>query len=209
MQKGLIGKSIAAGFCIGIGGLIYLMCDNAFLGAFLFGFGLIAICALELRFYTFDCFRVIADENKKIPGKTLELVTQWICNLIGAGLCGLIAVYDPDVHIKATQMLQAKNESFLDVLAPSILGGIVLCMCVEIYRRRASFLGVILGAPILMLCGFDDCIINMFYLSAAIDYSKIMLVISALVGNTIGGFAAYITVKQYDKQNGKRMHIKS
>ena len=45
-------KSIFAGIMIGLGGCVFLHCDNRYIGAFLFSFGLLSILNLEGLLYT-------------------------------------------------------------------------------------------------------------------------------------------------------------
>lgn len=197
LEKGLLIRSIFAGVVIGMGGFIYLLCENKIVGAFLFGFGLTAVCVLNLRLYTRDSFRVIADPNKKIPAKALELVIEFLGNMFGACLCGLMSLYNPKVQEKAVLLLEGKSDSFLYILVSSIFCGAVLCVAVEICRRGNTLIGALIGAPVFILCGFDHCVANMFFISAALDFSRYMLVIGALIGNTIGGFATYLMIKEY------------
>lgn len=44
--------ALLAGIMIGIGSIIYLSCDNKYIGAFLFGFGLFTILTFEFNLYT-------------------------------------------------------------------------------------------------------------------------------------------------------------
>ena len=44
--------AIAAGFCIGIGGIVFLMQDSKLAGAFLFAIGLLTILVFKFNLFT-------------------------------------------------------------------------------------------------------------------------------------------------------------
>ena len=45
-------RALCTGFAIGIGGAVYLSCDNKYLGAFLFGTGLFTILTFGFNLFT-------------------------------------------------------------------------------------------------------------------------------------------------------------
>ena len=45
-------RALMTGFAIGIGGAVYLSCDNKYLGAFLFGTGLFVILSFGFNLFT-------------------------------------------------------------------------------------------------------------------------------------------------------------
>ena len=80
---GVFLKAILAGFCIGLGGVVFLglMPTNKPLGAFLFAIGLFTICTHGFNLFTGKACYIL--ENK--PSYLGTLVVIWIGNLIGAG----------------------------------------------------------------------------------------------------------------------------
>ena len=75
-------KAILAGFCIGLGGVVFLglMPTSKPLGAFLFAIGLFTICTHGFNLFTGKACYIL--DNK--PSYLGTLVVIWVGNLIGA-----------------------------------------------------------------------------------------------------------------------------
>ena len=71
-------RAIATGFAIGIGGVVYLSCDNKYIGAFLFGTGLFVILSFGFNLFTGKVGYAV--ENK--PSYLIDLAVIWLGNLI-------------------------------------------------------------------------------------------------------------------------------
>ncbi|MDE6678614.1 MAG: formate/nitrite transporter family protein, partial [Ruminococcus sp.] len=75
-------RAIATGFAIGIGGVVYLSCDNKYIGAFLFGTGLFVILSFGFNLFTGKVGYAV--ENK--PAYLIDLLVIWLGNLIGTAI---------------------------------------------------------------------------------------------------------------------------
>ena len=73
---------ILAGFCIGLGGIIYLSVDDKIIGSALFTIGLFTICTMGLQLYTGKVCYVFDNDL----AYALRLPVIWLGNLIGTGL---------------------------------------------------------------------------------------------------------------------------
>lgn len=81
-------KSIMAGICIGVGGIVYLSLDNKMVGAALFASGLFTICTLGYNLFTGKACYLPGSEQK---GKYLLWLLQiWVGNLVGAAATGYL-----------------------------------------------------------------------------------------------------------------------
>jgi len=64
---------------------------------------------------------------------------------------------------------------------------------VENYKNNphefGKYLGILLSIPVFILCGFEHCVANMFYFSAAGAWSAdaIVPMIVMVLGNAVGG----------------------
>ena len=72
-------KSIYSGLCIGLGGTVYLSCDNKILGSFLFGLGLFTILNFGFNLFTGKVGYFV--NNKINYWSFLGIV--WLGNFIG------------------------------------------------------------------------------------------------------------------------------
>ena len=79
-------KSVMGGVMIAIGASAYLSCDNKYLGAFLFAFGLFSICALSFGLYTGKVGYVFI----KKQGFYKEVLITLLANSAAVILCGVI-----------------------------------------------------------------------------------------------------------------------
>jgi formate/nitrite transporter FocA (FNT family) len=79
-------KAIAAGVCIGMGGIIYLTLDNRIAGSFLFSIGLFTIYTFGFNLYTGKICYIVHEG----PSYLKDVFIVYIGNLIGTQGSGLI-----------------------------------------------------------------------------------------------------------------------
>lgn len=183
-------KSIAAGVFIGIGATVFLSCENAVVGAFLFAIGLLSICVFGLNLFTGKIGYVT--ENKNYAG----MVLIWFGNLLGCAMSVLAVRYaKPALTDKAFAMLEKKAQlNVPSLIFCGIFCGIIMFVAVDIYKKAADFgkyLGILIGVPVFILCGFEHSIADMCYLIFAISSlnhalvsAHIILIVS--ISNGIG-----------------------
>ena len=173
----LIRKSVAASVLIGLGDYVLLKLGNP-LGPFLFAFGLLGVCVMGANLFTGKCGFLIEDKIKP-----LHLGTILLGNLIAGYLIGLLfSVCDTGIVTAAQEKVASWNCDW-SFFVRSIMCGVIMYLAVAIYRK-GSKLGILLGVPLFIFCGFQHCIANVITLGVAASWSWSLLI--CIVGNFIG-----------------------
>ncbi len=185
--------SIYSGLCIGLGGTVYLSCDNKILGSFLFGLGLFTILNFGFNLFTGKVGYFV--NNKPSYWGFLGIV--WLGNFIGTFLFArMIALtrYGAALQAKANALCLVKDgDSIVSLLVLGIFCGMLMFIAADGYKNIENQVGkvvvVFLPVMVFILSGFEHCIADMFYFSLAGDFSALMLksLIVITVGNSIGG----------------------
>ena len=185
--------SIYSGLCIGLGGTVYLSCDNKILGSFLFGLGLFTILNFGFNLFTGKVGYFV--NNKPSYWGFLGIV--WLGNFIGTFLFAkMIAAtrYGATLQAKANALSLVKDgDSIVSLLVLGIFCGMLMFIAADGYKNIENQVGkvvvVFLPVMVFILSGFEHCIADMFYFSLAGDFSALMLksLIVITVGNSIGG----------------------
>lgn len=185
--------SVYAGLCIGLGGAVFLSCDNRYMGSFLFGLGLFTILNFGFNLFTGKVGYFV--NNKPSYWGFLGIV--WLGNFIGTFLFAkMIAAtrYGETLVPKAQKLCIVKDaDSLVSLLVLGIFCGMLMFIASDGFKTIENPVGkiaaVFLPVMVFILSGFEHCIADMFYFSLASDFSAEMfvalLVIS--VGNSIGG----------------------
>ncbi|MDD6155082.1 MAG: formate/nitrite transporter family protein [Eubacteriales bacterium] len=198
-------SAIAAGCSISFGGMVFLSLDNKIAGAFFFTVGLFIICTFGFHLFTGKVAYVLHNDKQY----AISLPVIWIGNLIGAFLTAhiFLATRIAGITEKAQAMCQIKaDDSLLSLFILGIECNIFVYLAVEGYNKNpheiGKYLSLVFGIMVFILCGFEHCVADMFYISVAGMWSLNMfvrvLVITA--GNIVGavGFneiKAYVTNK--------------
>ena len=84
-----------------------------------------------------------------------------------------------------------------EVIADGILCGILIFVCVDIYKKKNTMLGVLFCVPVFILCGFEHSIADMFYVINARTFTWDAAAFLGLVvlGNAIGGLLFPVAFK--------------
>lgn len=190
-------KSITAGALIGIGATVYLSCANKVVGAFLFAIGLVSICTFGQSLFTGQIGYVFENKNY------LSVLLVWFGNLIGTVACVLPIRYaKPDFVASASEMLAKK--AALNIPTLLICGffcGMIMFIAVESYKKSGTYLGILMGVPVFILCGFEHSIANMCYFAFAVsslqnllDAAKILFFVS--VANSLGAIVMWWLIRK-------------
>lgn len=193
-MKGLASflYSVLAGVCIGIGGVVFLSCDNKVVGAALFCLGLFAICTFGLNLFTGKVGYVF--ENP--PSYLGFLLSVWVGNLVGTGLVGYAVRVTRIAGIaeKAAALCQTKlDDSLLSIFILSVFCNILMFIAVDGFKSNphqlGKYIGIFMGVMVFILCGFEHCVANMFYFSVANVWSgkTFLYLIVMTLGNSCGG----------------------
>ena len=193
-------RAVLAGVMISIGGTIFLTCESKLLGAFLFSIGLYAICAFGLNLYTGKIGYVI--DNK--PKYLIELLFTLIGNIIGTVGCGyLLFLSRQGEKLRSTAQAISTiklNDNLLSIFILSIFCGIIMYLAVDLYKKLTDFgkyMGIFMGITVFILAGFEHCVANMYYFSAANmwTWKTVLYVLVMIAGNSVGSILLALRIK--------------
>ena len=183
---------IWCGFLISLGFIAYLIVGSTIhplIGAILFAFGLISIvCTGQLNLYTgwvgYCDFRNVHD--------WVKLISMLVFNVLGSILgLFLFAAASFDDFLSISIILEYRaNLPLHSILVRSILTGIIMHVCVWSARKKSTYIPILLGVPLFILCGLPHCIADAFYYPmSAVCFEDISILVPwliSIVGNTIG-----------------------
>lgn len=162
----MFALAVLAGIAIGIGGMIYLTLENKTAGAILFTIGLYTICVHGLNLFTGKAGYLVAQPISYL----LDLLIIWCGNLTGTALCAAAVQQTRIAQISraAETICQAKlNDSLWSLFLLGIFCGFLMYISVDGYKTTQNPIILFLGVAVFILCGFEHCIADMFYFSAA------------------------------------------
>lgn len=199
-------RAIATGFAIGIGGVVYLSCDNKYIGAFLFGTGLFVILSFGFNLFTGKVGYAV--ENK--PSYLIDLLVIWLGNLIGtavtAGLVLCTRIAD-NVSDKAQTICETKlNDTLMSNFILAFFCGMLMFIAADGYKNinntAGKMLAIFLPVVVFILSGFEHCVANMFYFTIAKVWSLKTLgyLIVMSLGNSVGGIFIPMLRKGFAKK---------
>ena len=184
-------KGVYAGAMIGIGGTIYLSMSNPVIGAILFSIGLLMICVYKMNLYTGMIGYVI--ENKL--NYFITLIFTLVGNLIGTMLTAYLVFNTriANISIKAKEISMIKiHDNYLSIFILAMFCGMLMYIAVNNYKKGEEsiikYLSIIICVIVFILCGFEHCIANMYYISLAKVWSlkAILIMLVMIFGNSIG-----------------------
>lgn len=189
-------KAVLGGFCISLGCMAYLSTESKIAGSVFFTIGLFVICTMDLGLFTGKTCYIL--DNKK--SYFFVLLLTWFGNECGttlsAGLFRLTRLRA--LEVKAIQLCNIKlNESLLSVFILAFFCNICIYIAVVGFKDNphelGKYLSLLFGVSVFVLCGFEHCVANMFYMSFAQDalmYSKVIIFLLVnTAGNIAGGLA--------------------
>lgn len=190
-------KAVLSGFMIGIGGTVYLSCENNVVGAFLFTIGLITICEFGFNLYTGKVGYTLVNGGKW-AGKLGFLGTVVLGNYVGTMLYGLaLGAGRPALREKAGKICEGKLEqNLLTVFLLAVCCGLLMFIAVDAYKKNAGsvakYVAILIGIPTFIMAGFEHSIADMVYfalapLSVNFQLKTYVFLLVVLIGNGIGG----------------------
>lgn len=186
--------AVYSGLCIGIGGMVFLGCDNKVVGAFMFSIGLLTILIFGFNLYTGKVGYIV--QNK--PAYIGEVAIVWLGNFVGtfimALLCRLTRIGDGLVA-KCQTMVDIKlNDSLLSLFILAIFCGMLMFIAVDTYKKNVEkkdtliVVVAMLGVVVFILAGFEHCIADMFYFALVGAFPEtIPALLIMTIGNAVGG----------------------
>lgn len=175
-------KSVLAGVMIAIGGTVFLSCENKYVGAFLFSVGLITVVLFKMNLYTGRIGYVLDNGGTFFADTVLSVLG----NAVGCLIIGLLQ--SPKGQVAA--VVENKLEKPVgNLLVDAALCGVLIFVCVDIYKKHNKLIGILFCIPTFILCGFEHSVADMFYVFNAREFSLEAVVMIALVvvGNAVGG----------------------
>ena len=178
--------SVLAGIMIALGGTVYLSVSGI-PGAFLFSIGLLAVLAFKFELLTGKAGLLATNEIKPI-----KIIDIWGGNFIGTALIAMLLFYTPvgeEMGTKAAQIIAVRVENgFAINLIYGIMCGILMYIAVTAYgMTNNNPLYAILPVMIFILCGFNHCVADMFYINiGCVDISDYLVLIPTTIGNIVG-----------------------
>lgn len=197
-------RALLTGFAIGVGGVVYLSCDSKYIGAFLFGTGLFVILSFGFNLFTGKVGYAV--ENK--PVYLIDLGIIWLGNLFGTAATGglILCTRISGIGEKAAAMCETKladNPASIAIL--SFFCGMLMFIAADGFKKTenpiAQTLMVFLPVMVFILSGFEHCVANMFYFTAAGAWSPkaFWYLILMTLGNSAGGIFIPLVRKGFDK----------
>ena len=198
-------SSLLAGFCIGLGGTVFLRVKDAFaggtvVGAFLFAIGLLTICTRGYALFTGKACYLF---DNPLPGYLGELAVIWVGNLLGCMLIGalenLTGITGPEsgINVAAASLVRAKMESgLLSLFILAILCNICIFIAVNGFANNPHQLGkyiaLFMGVMVFILSGTEHSIADMYYWAVSgILYDapaqSLLRILVVTLGNIVGG----------------------
>ena len=194
-------RSFLAGIMIGIGGVIYLFCDNKYIGAFLFGLGLFTILTFGFNLYTGKIGYAVGNK----PSYIIDLIIIWLGNLIGTMIVGLSVQFTRvgDSLIEKAQVLcETKlDDNLISIFVLSVFCGLLMFIAADGYKNLtnqvAQVMVVFLPVMVFILSGFEHCVANMFYFTVGNMWSwqSIVWLLVMTAGNSVGGMVIPVARK--------------
>lgn len=199
--------SIMAGLYIALGAQGFIITyENTFLRAAVFPVGLMLIVIVGGELFTGNCLMTFAYIQKKFSFKDYAktLMQVFFGNFIGALIVIILlffgGVYEnPILAETIINIAKAKvSLSFMEALCKGILCNILVSLGVWFATTAKDTTGRLLGCwfPVMLfvLCGYEHCVANMFYLplgkilDPSISIGQIINnFIPVTIGNFIGG----------------------
>lgn len=205
--RSIFCKAIMSGVMIGLGGTVYLMCDNKYIGGFLFSFGLFTIIQLGFALYTGKVGYI--PERKPIYIR--EVLITLLGNVVGTGFCALLISatrIGAKVHENALASMTTKlGDSILSRLILGFFCGMLMYLAVENAKNcraknhdTSMVFGTVVPVMLFIFCGFNHSVADCFYYFAAgatVEGALYILVVA--IGNACGGMFIPLMKKLFDK----------
>ena len=192
-MRRFIAESIFAGLLIGIAGLVFLHVGGLdegrgfgeLAGAVLFAFGLMSVSVSKALLFT--------GKAGYLPYKeSLQLLPMVLLNAVGCLLMASIAYYTINESALATldAIMVAREAASWRIVITSIGTGVIVTMAIQ-GVRRGTYLPLLYGVPVFIMCGLPHSIADAFYYCVAIlngefEVWMVLTWIWSVVGNYIG-----------------------
>ena len=177
--------AILAGFMIGVGAIINLIVGGIW-GAIFFSLGLMTIIYFKFNLFTGKAGLLMTREIS-----IWQLMLIWLGNLVGAVFCGLLILTTPvgeQVRAAASNITLLRNsQTFYENMVLGIFCGLLMYIAVFGFIKSNKPIFIIMPVAFFILCGFNHCVADMFYLSVGCTkFIELLPLIPTTLGNIIG-----------------------
>lgn len=178
--------SILAGMMIAIGGIVFLSVGGT-AGALLFSMGLLTILTFKLELFTGKA-GLFATKEIKIS----KLFEIWIGNFIGTMLIAAGLLFTPRGLVLSEKAVEIVAIRVANGIFPNfiygIMCGMLMFMAVKTFAlTNGQPIYAMMPVAIFILCGFNHCIADMFYLHmGCMHISDYLVLIPTTLGNFVG-----------------------
>ena len=171
-----------ASLLIGLGDFALLKLGEP-IGPVLFSLGLLGVCVMGLNLFTGKCGFLIEDKIS-----VLDLVIILVVNLLFGYAIGVIfALMDESIMPAASAKVASWGFTW-GYFLKSVMCGAIMFIAVELYRRGTK-LGILIGVPLFIFCGFQHSIANVITMGVAMEFN--LAVLLCVAGNFVGALAAW------------------
>lgn len=184
-MRQFISLSIFAGLLIGIAGLVFLHVGGLG-GAVLFAFGLMTVTMSKSLLFT--------GKAGFLPYKeSLPLIPMVLLNAVGCLITAYIAMQTTNPKMLSTldTIMAMRGAASWDMLLIASIGTGVIVTLAVYGVRKGSYLPLLYGVPVFIMCGLPHSIADAFYYWVAIlngDFAMWMVTawLMSVIGNYIG-----------------------
>lgn len=185
-------RAFLTGIAIGIGGTVFLSCENKVIGAVLFGTGLFVILTFGFYLYTGKVGYIVENKISYLG----EVILIWAGNFIGTFFMAvmILSTRISAISEKSKAMCDVKlADNLWSIFVLAIFCGMLMFIAADGYKKiehqAGKFLAIFLPVIVFILSGFEHCIANMFYFSIAQAWSAKTFGYLAIMtlGNAAGG----------------------
>ncbi len=179
-------SAFMSGVCVGIAGFGYLATRDI-AGSVLFAFALLGVVHYKLKLYTGTAGFIA-------KGEGLYLLQVLAGNILGCFAVALLARASAmPLQGAAQELLQARlNVGTLRGGLLAIGCGFIMTTAVT-FARKGSFLPLLFGVPLFIVCGFPHCVADAFYyLAVPLDFwlahtgDILRFYVAIVLGNFVG-----------------------
>lgn len=194
--QGLL-SAIAAGFCIGLGGAVFLLQSEKLVGALLFCVGLYTICEMQFHLFTGRVCYALEQPLWRWFRFPLIWIGNWLGTGLAASLLGLTRV-GPAARQAALVLVAGKNgDTFLSLFILGFFCNIFVYIAVEGYKTfplaLGKYLAIFVGITVFIMSGYEHSVADMFYyfMAGQMDQEALVRLLVITGGNICGGLTAW------------------
>lgn len=191
----ILKNSILGGMAIGLGCIAYVSVENKYLGALLFSIGLLTICSRQWGLFT---GKLCKSNNIR------DIVSTWVLNLVGivVMVCAYMLSVNDYSAVEKIATLKL-NRPLLDVLFSGFLCEICIYIAVMGFfaYNISCVVKLTLAVMIFILCGFEHCVADMFYIwFSPLTLHTLLFILTVTCGNILGAVCMRVLEYKHEQE---------